>query len=243
MKLHHKFANAFGYQLINKKNSDLMFDTHLMRLLKKYKPSLTLDVGANVGQFGKKLRTAGFQNEILSFEPIPSIYQELSNLVQTDDKWKAFNYALGDVVGEATIHVPKYNSSFSSLLPNNQYSKQRFENQLKEMNEETIKIEVLDDLLAKGFLNPATNKDVFLKLDTQGYDLKVLQGANKFLDNVQIVLTELSFIPIYDGMPTFIEMSDYLLSRGFTPSGFFPVSRDKNSLAVIEMDGFFIRKS
>ncbi len=242
MKLHHKFANLFGYELINKKNTDLTFNTHLERLLKKYKPSVILDVGANIGQFGKKLRAAGYQNEILSFEPVPSIFQQLSLAVQSDHKWQAYNYALGDVAGEATIHVPKFGSDFSSMLPNNEYSKGRFKKQLQEINEETIQIEVLDEVIGKGALKIESKKDIFLKLDTQGYDLKVLKGADKFLDNVQIILTELSFIPIYDGMPNFTEMSDYLLSKGFTPTGFFQVSRDKNSLAMIEMDGFFIRK-
>jgi hypothetical protein len=80
-----------------------------------------------------------------------------------------------------------------------------------------------------------------LKMDTQGYDLKVYRGAASSLGRVQAVVSELSFQPIYEGMPDYRQMLAEFESAGFAVSGLFPVSRNPD-LSLIEMDCVLVRQ-
>lgn len=75
-----------------------------------------------------------------------------------------------------------------------------------------------------------------LKLDTQGYDLHVLAGADLVLPYVQAMQVELSLKSIYDGAPRYLDALRELERLGFEISGLYPVSRDRQSLAVVEYD-------
>ena len=77
---------------------------------------------------------------------------------------------------------------------------------------------------------------VFLKMDTQGYDLKVLAGAAKVLEKVVALQSEISVMPLYEGMPDYIESLGTFKKVGFELTGLYPVSRDPESLTIIELD-------
>jgi hypothetical protein len=81
---------------------------------------------------------------------------------------------------------------------------------------------------------------VYLKLDTQGYDLKVLEGSTECLDHIFALQAELSVKPIYDGMPSYLEALSTLTQLGFEMSGVYPVNRDEQ-LRVIELDCVMVR--
>src|SRR5690606_3203553 len=125
---------------------------------------------------------------------------------------------------------------------NNKYSEARFEKHFKEMKEEEVEIKVLDQFLADAKFEFTKFDNLILKLDAQGYDLNILKGSTTLLEKANIVVTELSFVPIYEGMPSFIDTLTFLKEHHFTPTAFFPVTKDKNTLALIEMDGVFIKR-
>ena len=77
---------------------------------------------------------------------------------------------------------------------------------------------------------------VFLKLDTQGFDLEVLKGAESVLNKVVGLQAEASFKPIYEGMPDHITALTEFRRLGFEVTGFYLVSRDPGSYAIIEYD-------
>jgi len=85
-------------------------------------------------------------------------------------------------------------------------------------------------------------KRPYLKIDTQGFDIEVLQGGNESLDAVRALQTEASVIGIYKGMPGYMETIRYLGDSGFDITGFYPVSRDR-SLRLIEFDCVMINRS
>jgi len=81
----------------------------------------------------------------------------------------------------------------------------------------------------------------FLKTDTQGFDLRVLDGAHSLLsDRIVGAQVELSVIPIYEAMPEFLEVIASMRQRGFTLTGMFPVETDR-AMRVYEFDGIFVR--
>ena len=95
MKLHHKIAKAFGYDLVRRKKHPTS-STHIMNLINQYRIDLVLDVGANQGQFGKMLRYEGYKGEIHSFEPVSRTFERLGEACFKDQKWFAHKLAMGD---------------------------------------------------------------------------------------------------------------------------------------------------
>jgi hypothetical protein len=83
---------------------------------------------------------------------------------------------------------------------------------------------------------------VYLKLDTQGYDRQVLQGASAVLTHVLALQTELSFQQEYVGMTPACDMIQALDEHGYALSGVFKVFRD-SQLVMSEADGIFIRRN
>ncbi|MFI4963330.1 MAG: hypothetical protein ACHP6H_05685, partial [Legionellales bacterium] len=95
MKLLRKsIKNALGlfnYDIISTKEKKTLYD-----FLTYYKINVVLDVGANTGQFGSRLRELGFKGKIISFEPILAEYQDLNKKTVNDPLWQAINIGLGN---------------------------------------------------------------------------------------------------------------------------------------------------
>jgi hypothetical protein len=81
---------------------------------------------------------------------------------------------------------------------------------------------------------------LYLKLDTQGYDLEVLRGAARSLERVVALQSEIAFVPLYAGMPSWRESFERIEALGFAPSGIFSVTREP-SLRLVEADCVFVR--
>jgi hypothetical protein len=95
------------------------------------------------------------------------------------------------------------------------------------MHKQKIRIKTLDECASEGLFNP--NKRLFLKMDTQGYDLEVFKGARSILPHVSCMLSELSLIHIYEGMPSFVESLTVFQGSGFHVSGLYPITRNQDS--------------
>jgi hypothetical protein len=78
-------------------------------------------------------------------------------------------------------------------------------------------------------------------MDTQGWDLEVLAGAERTLDRVVALQSEVSVRPIYDGMPGLTESLQTFEERGFLLSGLFPVNVDRD-FAAVEFDCVAVRR-
>jgi hypothetical protein len=68
---------------------------------------VVLDVGANVGRFGQRLRERGYRGTIVSFEPIETVFSELKVLAARDGNWQAHRLALGATAGLTVINVSR----------------------------------------------------------------------------------------------------------------------------------------
>jgi FkbM family methyltransferase len=232
MNLYKVLAKRLGYELINRDgNPSLIF--HIMDLILLRRIDLVLDVGGNKGQFAQSLRNEGYKEVIHSFEPVKETFKQLQQASQDDPNWFVHNFAMGDELGELTVNVTKA-SDFASFLQPNEYGKERFKKNEVEYTE-IVAIDTVDNFLEKQVPN-YNEKRIFLKTDTQGYDLQVVKGASQSMQLIHCLLSEISFIPIYTGMPHFLESLSNYESYGLSVSGFYPITRDKKTLAVIEMD-------
>lgn len=232
MKLHRKIAQIFGYELI-KRNKHPTLSPHIINLINHYKIDLVLDVGANYGQFGNMLRTEGYTGEIHSFEPVSHSFEKLQKNCLKDKMWFAYKLAIGAAKGKDTINVTEASDMSSFLNPNN-FGGKEFK-KLNVVQREMVEIETIDDFLSRQ-ITDFNKRRIFLKMDTQGYDLKVLEGSLSAIDCIVCILSEISLIPIYSGMPHYLDALRKYEEYGFVVTGLYPVSRNKKNLSVIEMD-------
>ena len=111
---------------------------------------------------------------------------------------------------------------------------------LEKAGTQAVTVERLDDLWPRLF-DGHNARPVLLKTDTQGHDLEVLQGAEQSLPHIAAVLSEASIERLYENSPTLVELAAYLERHGFRSSGYYPFSHRAESLAMIELDAFFVR--
>lgn len=78
-------------------------------------------------------------------------------------------------------------------------------------------------------------------MDTQGYDLKTFAGAQQHLDTELGLQSEVSFLPIHDGILRLLDQLATSEAGGFSPAGMHPLSRHRTSLGVTEWDVVMVK--
>lgn len=229
---------ALGYDLYRYPEACERLIPHLRMLLPRYRIDTVIDVGANVGQFAHAVRALSPHVYIHSVEPNPRVYKTLVANAANDKRWFTHECALGRMHGMVTLNVSSA-SDFSSCLAANEFGTRRFGDGLKIKDTVEVQLRTLDELVDA--ISPAhIGPGLLLKLDTQGFDMEVLRGAETVLERVKVLVTEASLQAIYQGAPLFPEVLKFMAAKGFSLSGFFPVSRS-DDLRIIESDCVFVR--
>lgn len=210
----------------------------LDRLLKHLHVDLVLDVGANRGQYAAGLRAHGYAGRIVSFEPLSAAHARLTAAARKERAWSvAPRMALGDSVGEIEIHVSgnSFSSSLLAMLPEHE----RAAPGSGYVARETAPLKRLDDVAGE-FLAGARN--VLLKIDTQGYEDRVLAGASALLPKLTAIQMELSLMPLYAGQILVDEMRARVEALGFVLFAVFPGFVHEQTGRTLQIDGFFVRR-
>jgi hypothetical protein len=105
---------------------------------------------------------------------------------------------------------------------------------------EQVTVKQLDSIFNE--IVPVSDPRVFLKLDTQGYDLEVLKGARQVMPLIHGLQSELSCKAIYSGMPGYIESLQFIDELGFVITDIYPLSHDKQDMSLLEFDCVFRKK-
>lgn len=219
--------------------SDFLLWNHLGSLLKRFEINCVIDVGANVGQYAQGLRGLGYEGYIVSFEPVRELYEKLLEVSRNDAQWIVHPFALGSRAFRTQIHITR-GPVFSSFLKPNLASEELFGDVAKVSRMEEVEVRRLDSVLDE-VSDHIQNPRIFLKMDTQGYDLEVFSGLGEQLQKVTCLQSEVSAIPIYEGMPRLLEAITRFESHGFEITGLFPVTREGITWRVIEFDCIMVR--
>lgn len=164
-----------------------------------------VDVGANVGQFTAAAQGAWPEATIIAFEPLPAA----AGALRRREGVVVQQLAVGALDGTTVFHPHEYSLS-SSTLP------VRAELRSRPWAVESAPIEVpmrrLDTVLADHDLRPP----VLLKLDVQGLELSVLEGATATLRRTDALVLEVAFERSYEGQPLFDEVHRALERSGWS---------------------------
>ena len=141
-----------------------------------------LDIGANIGTYAILLAKEGLRG--YAFEPIKSNYDAVRiNLIlnNLEDKVKVFPVALGEVSHHAEFAFDRVNtgaSHLASIQPEDEVPERE-----KSIDSEIVP---LDSLLDQ--IDFKKDERIFIKIDVEGMEEKVLLGAKKFLSTYPNIL-------------------------------------------------------
>jgi FkbM family methyltransferase len=196
-----------------------------------------IDVGANRGQFSVAVRNILHPSRIHAFEPLPEAADALVRHCAGYREVEVHAFALGATSGHEILHVNAHRQS-SSLLPLGSRHLGAFP-RATEIATVDVEVRRLDDVLVGTDLEPP----VLMKVDTQGFELPVLHGAECTRSAIDYLILETSFSPLYDGEQSFLTLLDQLRGMGFTfvrPVGSL---RDPVTREFLQIDALFSRNS
>jgi FkbM family methyltransferase len=178
--------------------------------------------------------TESFSNylNVVCFEPNK---EELKNI---EKKYIKNNYAkiiysekaLFKNKGTKLLHIAKIDTNSSLLKANNEFIKRYQARNFETINQEKIKTTTID-LIIDEELNKENIKAEFIKIDTQGTEYQILEGAINNLNlNTVAILCEVEFFPLYENQKLFEDIIIYLRKFGFRLYGIYPNYRSNQKL-------------
>lgn len=175
---------------------------HLLQRLKARgnEPTLFIDAGAHFGETNETIRSIYPNSRVISFEANPSCEPHL--------KSRCIEYVIGLLGSETIEKVPFYINPNDVVSTGCSIYKEKSEHFLNAQSIE-LPMYALDDVIPEEVIPD------FLKMDVQGAELSILDGAERILKNIKWVYLEVSFVSYNEGAPLFKSVSDYLYERGY----------------------------
>lgn len=204
------------------------------RLLRNYQIDVVLDVGANTGQYAKQIRDLGYKGRIVSFEPLRSALVELREAARQDTNWLIREHACGAINGVQPINVAA-NSQSSSFLPMRPRHVEIYP------GSQYVGTEVVPVMRLASIFDTVVRPEAktWLKLDVQGFEMQVLEGAAGVLDRIDAIQAEISLEPLYDGETTFGNILDFMERSGFVLVGIESYLSEPVTSHLVQVDCIF----
>ena len=230
------FAKSGGYEILGPTRAHAA-DHSLARLMERERINLVLDVGANAGQFAVGLRENGYRGRIVSFEPLAAVHTLLRKRAAGDSAWIVPDRtAVGSETGSLEINVSGTHAS-SSLLPMLS-SHTHAVSESAYIGRETVPVARLDDLWTGSH-----SERTLLKIDVQGYEPQVLDGAVRLLSECRALSIEMTLVPLYEGEMLALQLWQRLAAEGFEMWSLEPGFRHPASGRLLQADGIFVRSA
>ena len=175
-----------------------------------------IDIGAHKGEFAQNALQIKSVNKIIAFEPQKKIFGLLKEKFSDNDKVVLNNFALSEKVEKRMMKINKMTAT-STLNHeiNNDSLYFKFKSFLLYQKNSIIDEEEIDTTTFDAFFNEEIfNENTLLKIDTEGYELKVLKGSNQKIKEIKYVLIENQFSRMYKNV-NFKDCHQFLESKNF----------------------------
>ena len=206
----------------------------LGQVISEYDIDLVLDVGANTGQFAKDISKV-YSGDIISFEPAEVPFEALRRASTGRPNWQVRRLALGAEERRERLNISD-RSDLNSFRTHNSFGRQF------SRIDAAADVEAVDVVRGSEFIRDhnLTGRKILLKMDTQGYDLEVFAGFEDVLSSVCALMSEVAVIPLYDGMPHWLDSIASYERAGFSVVKLEPVTAIDD--CVIEYDCIMKRR-
>jgi FkbM family methyltransferase len=191
--------------------SETGLDEGLVRFLGRDAPINLVDIGASSGEFTNTIAAYCGLRHALLIEPQPSRAAQLSK--SHGGRFTIEQCAVSDITGTSEMEILAFDHA-SSLLPVRR-ADFGIQNIYDVSVRERIRVRVrrIDDIVAT--LPWASERIDLLKIDVQGAELLALRGAVDTLKRINMIWTEISFRPMYEGSALFPDIHAFLTEAGF----------------------------
>jgi FkbM family methyltransferase len=209
-----------------------------VRLLNRLGIDCVIDVGANTGQFAESLRFARFSGRIISLEPLRAPFDALSASAKNDPSWIPLRFAVSNTRGTLTMNVAGNSASSSVLAMLPTHSDAVPESQY--VATENVEATTIDQIVQDYTIVP---RRTLLKVDVQGFEKPVLEGAQHHIAEFAAIQMELSLVPLYEGQALMPELVATMDKEGFDLWMTEPAFVDPETGRMYQCDGLFVRRS
>ncbi|HEX3729480.1 MAG TPA: FkbM family methyltransferase [Opitutaceae bacterium] len=190
-----------------------------------FDPRRIIDAGAHEGRWTRMIASIFPAAELLLIEPQPALAAGLESLCRSLPAARLRSVLLGRSSGSGLLLLEETNSRI--VAPD----------QARGRKAVTVPMETLEGIMKETGFAPCG----LLKLDLQGYELEALAGAGGMLDQVEVIMTEVSLIPI-GGVPLALELSQFLAQRGFRLYDIFGHNYRPRDSALWQADFVYARE-
>ena len=199
--------NKMSHSIIRKCDFEDLKELNLIKILSRDKSTFIFDCGSNFGFYSLYLASLNENNQVIAFEASPKTYQELKKNIEENEfkNIQCHNLALTNNENQTLTFFESSNDWESSLIESN------FNNKTK-TTISSAKLDSFEDRIEK------KNQHIVIKLDVEGYEMQVLDGAKKIIEKYSpIIILEFSiFIDKdnkfnYDYLKNFLVQYDYLI--------------------------------
>lgn len=202
-------------------------------LRKAAAPWVLVDVGANAGEFTRAVSSLVPLAGVHAFEPQPSCRAELQQALTGVPNSRLHAAAVGASAGEIELLCTENSRLASVLKPDASVAEGYAGGDFKVRQHLKVPLVRLDDVI------PANTEVGLLKIDVQGYELPVLEGARETLRRTTALLMEVNYVPHYEGGATFDGLLAAVCAHGFRTFGISaPYTGPKGPLWA---DALFVR--
>ena len=195
-----------------------------------FRPKAAIDIGGNVGEWTRMCRRIFPEARILTVEPQANLQAQIRETARELGNVTVAQTLLGaKSAAGVPFHVYQY-SGMSSVL---------MDAESPPVGTTAIDMTTLDALVEREEFPPAQ----LLKLDVQGYELEVMRGGEHTLADVEVVLIEVSLLPLYEGAPILHEVVAFYADHGFAVYDFLSERRRPRDQALFQTDLLFVRRT
>ena len=217
-------------------------------------PRFVVDAGANIGQTLETFLGWWPSAHCLSLEPLPDAFQKLETLAsKIGANAEVMNVGLSDKPGSLILHSSKAQPTASSFLmwnganeTNDSHRGLRGTPSSFELGDDdrfdvNVRVETLDSIFSSQSASRSLSLFAelgldILKMDVQGWELPVLQGARELLKETKVVLTEWQFDDIYGQPPPIHELDKILSDAGFRLWDISHIYKDLKTMRTLWVD-------
>jgi len=240
-----KVFRKFGFDLVKIKNSKptvtkivMQYDKsnllhNFYSVLKKqnYNPVVVYDIGANKGSWTADCLEFFPEATYYLFEPQINLKKDIDALSLNKKNIQLFSVGVGNTTGELLFTIRERDDSCTFILS---------ESEAKQQGLEQIKVPIveLDGFAIEKNLKPPS----ILKIDAEGLDLEVLEGAKKLVQNAEIIMIEVGVMN-NTFKNSVLNVMNYLDEAGFRLFDITDLNRPYRNKVLWLCEFVFIKKN
>lgn len=208
-----------GYQIVNKNQFGNNILADLKTILGSENKLTLFDIGANLGQTTLEFAGAFSTSSIYAFEPDPETYSKLTEQTKMLANVNAYNLGFGRQQEELQMNINKNSGGNSILSVSNTIKEFSSGDWTETVGQRKVEITTLNSFCKTHKIDSID----LLKMDTQGYEMKIIEGGDKIVLSTftKAIFIEVLFVELYIEQAYFTDIYKILTERGFRLIGFY----------------------